>query len=77
MSKTVTVRLRVPAWVKDEDVRRIARRVLEELESIVPVDVIRRELGVGDKDLVDRLEPLDWSLIEDKELERLRRIAGD
>jgi flagellar biosynthesis/type III secretory pathway chaperone len=45
----------------------------EMLESSMPVDVLRRMLGVKEEDLVDRLEAVDWERIEEKEKERLRR----
>ncbi|BEP17383.1 hypothetical protein PYJP_07350 [Pyrofollis japonicus] len=74
MSRVVTIRLRVPAWVSDEDVERIVREIEEMLESSMPVDVLRSMLGVKEEDLVDRLEAVDWERIEEKEKERLRRL---
>ena len=73
MARTVTIRLRVPEWVSDEDVERIVREIEERLESSVPVSVLRKVLGV-EEDLVDKLEPIDWRELEGKEKERLRRL---
>ncbi len=74
MSRVVTVRLRVPGWVSDEEVERIVREIEERLESSVPVSVLRRVLGVSEDDLVDKLEPIDWKELEEREKERLRRL---
>ena len=48
----------------------------ERLEGSVPVSVLRRILGVREEDLVDRLEPIDWKGLEDREKERLMRLYG-
>lgn len=74
VSRVVTIRLRVPGWVSDEDVERIVREIEERLESSVPVDALRRMLGVKEEDLIDKLEPIDWKELEEKERERLRRL---
>ena len=74
MARVVVVRLRVPEWVSDEDVERVVREIEERLESSVPVSALRRILGVREEDLVDRLEPIDWRRLEDREKERLRRL---
>jgi len=74
LSRVVTIRLRVPEWVSDEEVERIVREIEERLESSVPVSALRRMLGVREEDLVDRLEPIDWRKLEEKEKERLRRL---
>jgi len=73
LARTVTIRLRVPEWVSDEDVERIVREIEKRLESSVPVSVLRKVLCVKE-DLADKLEPIDWRELEEKEKERLRRL---
>ena len=74
MTRVVTVHLRVPEWVGDKEVERIVREIEERLESSVPVSALRKMLGIREEDLVDRLEPIDWRSLEEKEKERLRRL---
>ena len=74
MARVVTIRLHVPEWVSDEDIESIVREIEERLESSVPASVLRKMLGIRDEDLVDRLEPIDWRSLEEKEKERLRRL---
>jgi len=74
LARVVTIRLRVPEWVSDEDIESIVREIEERLESSVPASVLRKMLGIRDEDLVDRLEPIDWRSLEEKEKERLRRL---
>ena len=74
MVRVVTIRLRVPEWVSDEDVERIVREIEERLRSSMPLSALRKMLGVKEEDLVDRLEPIDWMELEEKEKERLRRL---
>jgi hypothetical protein len=74
LPRVVSIRLRVPRWVSDEDVEKVIREIEERLESSVPVNALRRMLGVREEDLVDRLEPVDWMELEEKEKERLRRL---
>ena len=74
MSRVVTIRLRVPEWVSDEEIERIVREIEERLRSSMPIDVLRKVLGVREEDLVDRLEPIDWRELEKREKERLRRL---
>jgi len=73
LSRVVTVRIRVPEWVSDEEVERIAREIEEKLESSVLVSVLREMLGIQNEDLVDSFEPIDWRELEESEKERLRR----
>jgi len=56
--RVVTIRLRVPEWVSDEEIERIVREIGERLESSVPIDVLREMLGVREEDLVDVMEPI-------------------
>ncbi|MCD6340694.1 MAG: hypothetical protein J7L51_01940 [Desulfurococcales archaeon] len=70
----VTIRLRVPEWVGDEDAERIVREIEERLENSVPVAALRKVLGIREEELLDRLEPVDWRELEEKEKERLRRF---
>ncbi|MCE4610440.1 MAG: hypothetical protein F7B17_00525 [Desulfurococcales archaeon] len=72
--RVVTVRLRVPKWVSDEEVERIVRDIEETLENSVPISALREMLDVKENELVDRLEPIDWQELEEKEKERLRRL---
>ena len=74
MARVVTIRLRVPEWVGDEDVERIVREIEERLENSVPVAALRKVLGIREEELLDRLEPVDWREFEEKEKERLRRF---
>jgi len=74
LARVMTIRLRVPEWVSDEEVERIVREIEERLESSVPASVLRKMLGIREEDLVDRLEPIDWRSLEEKEKERLRRL---
>ncbi len=74
MYRVVTVRLRVPKWVSDEEVERIVRDIEETLENSVPISALREMLDVKENELVDRLEPIDWQELEEKEKERLRRL---
>ncbi len=76
MSRVVTLRIRVPEWVSDEEVERIAKEIEEKLESSVPVSVLREILGIRKEDLVDSIEPIDWRELEEREKERLRRLYG-
>ncbi len=58
MVRVVTIRLRVPEWVSDEEIERIVREIEEQLESSVPIDVLREMLSVREEDLVDVMEPI-------------------
>jgi len=74
LARVITIRLRVPEWVDDEEVERIVREIEERLESSVPANALRKMLGIREEDLVDRLEPIDWRSLEEGEKERLRRL---
>jgi hypothetical protein len=76
VARVVVIRLRVPEWVGDEDIERVVREIEEKLESSVPASTLRRILGVKEEDLVDRLEPIGWRGLEDREKERLKRLYG-
>ncbi len=44
VSRVVTIRLRVPEWVSDDEVERIVREIEERLRSSVPIDVLKKVL---------------------------------
>jgi len=76
LPRVVTLRIRVPEWISEEEVERIARKIEEKLESSIPVSVLRKILGIRKEDLVDSIEPIDWREIEEREKKRLRRPYG-
>ena len=45
---------------------RIVRKIEQRLESSVPVAVLRRMLGIGEEELMDRLEPVNWEEIKER-----------
>lgn len=54
VSRTVT--FKVPPWVSDEDLARVIDEVLSRLGGAVPIDELRRVLGIKPKDLVEEKE---------------------
>ncbi len=54
VGKTVTVS--VPLWVDEDEFRRIVDEVVKRLEGRVPVEELRRRLGVRPEDLAEDLD---------------------
>jgi len=69
MGKTVTVS--IPSWVDEDEFRRIVDKVVKRLEGRVPVEELRRRLGVRPEDLVEDLDAADVEALEARERERL------
>jgi ribosomal protein S1 len=69
MGKTVTVS--IPSWVDEDEFRRIVDKVVKSLEGRVPVEELRRRLGVRPEDLVEDLDAVDVEALEARERERL------
>jgi len=67
MGKTATVS--IPSWVDEEEFRRIVEEVVKRLG--VPVQELRRRLGVRPEDLVEDLDAVDVEALEARERERL------
>ncbi len=57
MRKTVTVS--IPSWVDEDEFRRFVDILVKRLEGRVPVEELRRELGVRPEDLVEDLDAAD------------------
>ncbi len=57
MRKTVTVN--IPSWVDEDEFRRIVDKVVEWIEGRVPVEELRRRLGVRPEDLAEDLDAAD------------------
>jgi len=74
--RVVTVRLRVPPWLSDEDIERLVRGLEEELWDQIPVEYLRRVLGVRDEDLTYDVEVIDWESLEEKEKKRIEEILA-
>ena len=69
MGKTVTVS--IPSWVDEDEFRRIVDKVVKRLEGRVPVEELRRRLGVRPEDLVEDLDAVDVEALKARERERL------
>ncbi|MFZ8810547.1 MAG: hypothetical protein ACO2PN_20870 [Pyrobaculum sp.] len=69
MGKTVTVS--IPSWVDEDEFRRIVDMFVKRLEGRVPVEELRRRLGVRPEDLVEDLDAVDVEALEARERERL------
>jgi hypothetical protein len=69
MGKTVTVS--IPSWVDEDEFRRIVDKVVKRLEGRVPVEELRRRLGVRPEDLVEDLDAADVEALKARERERL------
>jgi ribosomal protein S1 len=69
MGKTVTVS--IPSWMDEEEFRRIVDEVVKRLEGSVPVEELRRRLGIRPEDLVEDLDVVDVEVPEARERERL------
>jgi hypothetical protein len=54
MSKAATVN--VPLWVDEDELRRIADEVVKMLEGRVPVEELRKRLGIRPEDLAEDLD---------------------
>jgi len=69
MGKTVTVS--IPSWVDEDEFRRIVDMFVKRLEGRVPVEELRRRLGVRPEDLVEDLDAVDVEALKARERERL------
>ncbi len=69
MGKTVTVN--IPSWVDEDEFRRFVDMFVKRLEGRVPVEELRRRLGVRLEDLVEDLDAVDVEALEARERERL------
>jgi hypothetical protein len=69
MGKTVTVS--IPSWVDEDEFRMIVDMFVKRLEGRVPVEELRRRLGVRPEDLVEDLDAADVETLEARERERL------
>ncbi len=69
MGKTVTVS--IPSWVDEDEFRRIVDMFVKRLEGRVPVEELRRRLGVRPEDLAEDLDAADVEALEARERERL------
>ncbi len=68
MGKTVTVS--IPSWVDEDEFRRFVDMFVKRLEG-VPVEELRRRLGVRPEDLVEDLDAADVETLKARERERL------
>ncbi len=62
MGKTVTVN--IPSWMDEDELRRIVDMLVRMLEGRVPVEELRRRLGVRPEDLVEDLDAADVEVLK-------------
>ncbi|AET31621.1 hypothetical protein P186_0160 [Pyrobaculum ferrireducens] len=66
-----TAAVSIPPWIDEEEFRRVVEEVVKRLGGRVPVQELRRRLGIGPEDLVEDLEAVDVEILEARERERL------
>jgi hypothetical protein len=69
MDKAVTVS--IPSWVDEDEFRRFVDMFVKKLGGRIPVEELRRRLGIRPEDLVKGLEAVDVEALEARERERL------
>jgi hypothetical protein len=63
--KTVTVS--IPSWVDEDEFRRFVDILVKMLEGRVPVEELRRRLGVRPEDLAEDLDAVEVETLEARE----------
>ena len=64
MEKTVSINIRVPAWVTDEEIEKIVKEIEHRLSKRIPADEMRKMLGIREDELTYDIETIN---IEEKE----------
>ena len=69
--REATIKVKVPSWVTDEELERAVMEAIASL-SYVPVDVIRKKLGITE--LTEEIEvEIDVKELRERENKRLSR----
>jgi len=67
--RETTIKVKVPSWVTDEEIERAVMEAISSL-SYVPIDVIRKKLGITE--LTDEITiEIDVKELRDREKRRL------
>jgi hypothetical protein len=70
VNKTATVGISL--WVDEDEFRRIVDEVVKRLEGRVPVEELRRRLGIRPGDLVEDLDEADMEALKTQDKPPLR-----
>ena len=67
-TKEITIRVRVPVWVSEEDVNKIIKRIIDELSSFVPRELTAEQA----REIFEGEEVPEFYDVREKERRRIR-----
>lgn len=74
MEKTVSINIRVPAWVTEEEIEKIVKEIEHKLTKRIPVEEMRKMLGIREDELTYDIETINIEELEEKEKKRIKEI---
>ena len=70
-TKEITIRVRVPVWVSEEDVNKIIERIIDELSSFVPRELTAEQA----REIFEEEEIPEFYDVREKERRRIRWLC--
>ena len=74
MEKTVSINICVPAWVTEEEIEKIVKEIEHKLTKRIPVEEMRKMLGIREDELTYDIETINIEELEEKEKKRIKEI---
>ena len=74
MEKRVNINIRAPSWVTDEEIEKIVKEIEHKLTKRIPVEEMRKMLGIREDELTYDIETINIEELEEKEKKRIKEI---
>jgi len=72
--KVISVSIRVPDWVDEEEVEKAIREIEDRLWGEIPAKALRERLGIREEDLTYDIGVIDYRSLRNEGYRRLRRM---
>jgi len=74
--KVISVSIRVPDWVDEEEVEKAIREIEDRLWGEIPAKALRERLGIREEDLTYDIGVIDYRSLRNEGYRRLRRMLN-
>jgi len=71
LSKIIEIKISVPSWIDEDEVKRVIENAIRKLEGKISVTELRERMKISEAELTENIETYDVLELRKKEKEKL------